>query len=451
MLVSGLHASRRRRWIRSRRAPVMAARGSVRREPRAIPAWGSRLSSRSSASTRRTARERSRSPDSTTAAATSRTDPHLPSYRSIVLRLSSESTRPRNLPEGLQELGELPDPGLARDPAARLVVERRAGERRRRASAHAGPRAPRGSPPGRRSAPPPRRRSRGSAPRRHRRAARRRGSAARQRGTRTPSRRGRPRPRPPASGISRSRASESRWSSSERRRVTYGIELEPVAEAEPFGPLAVGRPEVADEAGDDVEPGLGQRGEERPRVAPAEEAAGVRDPEARRGMVARSRRSRRSRAPFAIVTTRPLGSNAACLLGDRVGSGDDRVGVARDEPRDAVLALLLDPGQPPLVAAPVRVGDERVAEVGDPAGCRSRRFTAAPTKCTELGGDVVSTTSIPSRRTIRIAAGIAVRFQVTFSSGTSSRRPKSRAWMPTRSRPCLPCSSCAGRRPRGPT
>ena len=43
MLVSGLHASSRRRWIRSRRAPVMAARGSVTREPSAIPACGSRL------------------------------------------------------------------------------------------------------------------------------------------------------------------------------------------------------------------------------------------------------------------------------------------------------------------------------------------------------------------------------------------------------------------------
>ena len=35
------------------------------------------------------------------------------------------------------------------------------------------------------------------------------------------------------------------------------------------------------------------------------------------------------------------------------------------------------------------------------------------------------TTSIPSLRTSLIAAGIAVRFQLTFSSGTSSRRPNS--------------------------
>ena len=51
------------------------------------------------------------------------------------------------------------------------------------------------------------------------------------------------------------------------------------------------------------------------------------------------------------------------------------------------------------------------------------RLTAAPIRCTDDGGEVVSTTSIPSRLTIRIAAGIAVRFQLTFSSGTSRRRP----------------------------
>ena len=77
-------------------------------------------------------------------------------------------------------------------------------------------------------------------------------------------------------------------------------------------------------------------------------------------------------------------------------------------------------------------------------------LTAAPTKWTEFGGDVVSTTSTFSFRAIRIAAGIAVRFQLTFSSGTSSRREASRAWTSARSKPSLPCSSSAGRRPFGP-
>jgi hypothetical protein len=78
------------------------------------------------------------------------------------------------------------------------------------------------------------------------------------------------------------------------------------------------------------------------------------------------------------------------------------------------------------------------------------RFTAAPTRCTDDGGEVVITASIPSRRAMRIAAGIAVRFQLTFSSGTSNRRPASRACTPKRSRPFVPCSSSAGLRPFGP-
>jgi len=78
-------------------------------------------------------------------------------------------------------------------------------------------------------------------------------------------------------------------------------------------------------------------------------------------------------------------------------------------------------------------------------------FTAAPIRCTDEGGDVVITTSMPSLRTIRIAAGIAVRFQLTFSSGTRKRRPNSCACFEMRTSPCVPCSSSAGFRPRGPT
>ena len=60
-----------------------------------------------------------------------------------------------------------------------------------------------------------------------------------------------------------------------------GQQLQPVAEAELLDPLAVGRLEVAGEAGHDVvQAGGGERGEERPRVALAEEAARVSEPEA---------------------------------------------------------------------------------------------------------------------------------------------------------------------------
>ncbi len=45
------------------------------------------------------------------------------------------------------------------------------------------------------------------------------------------------------------------------------------------------------------------------------------------------------------------------------------------------------------------------------------------------------TASMPSRRTMRIAAGIAVRFHVTLASGTSRRRAVTCAWRSARSNP----------------
>jgi hypothetical protein len=58
---------------------------------------------------------------------------------------------------------------------------------------------------------------------------------------------------------------------------------------------------------------------------------------------------------------------AARLLGDRVGGADDRVRLPRDELRHLRLALFLHAHERALGAA-VGVRDERVAEVGDPAG-----------------------------------------------------------------------------------
>ena len=96
------------------------------------------------------------------------------------------------------------------------------------------------------------------------------------------------------------------------------------------------------------------------------------------------------------------------------------------------------------------MGDERVAQVGDPAGAghaldgRADEVDRARRRRRDHDVD-------PLPRTIRIAAGIAVRFQGTFSSGTSRRRPNRRACVPRRASPTVPCSSSAGRRPRGPT
>src|SRR5437667_203374 len=63
------------------------------------------------------------------------------------------------------------------------------------------------------------------------------------------------------------------------------VQLEPIAEPEALRPLAVRGPEVAEEASYSVEAGFVQRGQERPRIALAEEAARVRDAKARCGPV----------------------------------------------------------------------------------------------------------------------------------------------------------------------
>ena len=78
------------------------------------------------------------------------------------------------------------------------------------------------------------------------------------------------------------------------------------------------------------------------------------------------------------------------------------------------------------------------------------RLTAAPIRFIESGGLVVITASMPSLLTIRTAAGIAVGAQVTLASGSSSRRPMSRALASARSRPSSERSSSEGSRAFGP-
>ena len=136
-----------------------------------------------------------------------------------------------------------------------------------------------------------------------------------------------------------------------------GQELEPAADAEALGMLAITAPEVTDEACHDIALDLRQRRQKRPRVASAEEAACVRDPKARR---------RRVLEPLELLEIGAVTDHAqagggpvgAHLLGDRLRCADD-----------GVRALCDGPGQPPLashVAAPLRVASNRVAQVGDP-------------------------------------------------------------------------------------
>src|SRR5450759_5742600 len=64
--------------------------------------------------------------------------------------------------------------------------------------------------------------------------------------------------------------------------------------------------------------------------------------------------------------------------------------------------------------------------------------------CTEVGGEVVITTSMPSRRTIRRAAGRAPASQLTFSSGRRRRLGVSSVRRQSRRNPLIPSSFSPG-------
>ena len=143
------------------------------------------------------------------------------------------------------------------------------------------------------------------------------------------------------------------------------MELEPVAEPERLCPLAVGRAEVADEAGDDVQLRVRERLQERPRVALAEEAARVRDREAARRAGTRAPRSRRSRSRSG--SSRPL--LAARARAPRRRSRPPRPRSRRlcgHDAGDRGCSRLLGPDGEALGAA-VRMSGDRVAQVGHPA------------------------------------------------------------------------------------
>ena len=168
--------------------------------------------------------------------------------------------------------------------------------------------------------------------------------------------------------------------------------------------------EVADEAGDDVEAGLGERGQERPRVALAEEAARVRDPEAlgravlepgevvevaavrdRHDAAARARaRAPRRRSPRTAATI------ASAWRATSRATARSPCSLSRDEP---------------LSARRCGCASERVAQVGDPARAgralhgRADEVDRARRRRRQHDVDPLAA------RTMRIAAGIAVRFQ----------------------------------------
>ena len=152
----------------------------------------------------------------------------------------------------------------------------------------------------------------------------------------------------------------------ERAAVRQVIEqLEPIAETERLHPLPIGGAKVADETHDDVvQAGLGEGGQERARVALAEEAPRVRDPEALSGLVLEAGE---------VVEVGAVGNHAhgagrveaAHLVGDRLRDGNDRIGSPGHELDDPLERLLLQ-AHGGSVEAAIGVAHQRIALVGDP-------------------------------------------------------------------------------------
>ena len=201
-------------------------------------------------------------------------------------------------------------------------------------------------------------------------------------------------------------------------------QLEPIAELETRRPLPVGVAEVAEEAGDDVEAGVRERLEERARVAPPEEAPGVRDAEP----LGRLPLEPGDVVEVGAVRDRddgPARVERPRLLADRLRDARDRVGARGDEPRDTscVAALALVAMVSARRWAWATSESRRSATQRTPVA----RAIAAAMRCVEGGGDVETTTSMPCSRTSRMPAGMAVTAHVAFSSGTTRRRSWSRA------------------------
>ena len=229
-------------------------------------------------------------------------------------------------------------------------------------------------------------------------------------------------------------ASESRCSASASLLGTVGQQLEPVAEAQARahgrGRGCGNRPRSAPMTSSPACASASRngRGSRRPKKLPAWVIAETR-PGRTAGRRSRRNRSRcRSRAGSARGERRRLGGN--CLR-----DAHDRVGVAGDEPCERRL--------PPHLPSAMGVLRQRVPQIGDPAdaGCPLGRETGEVHGARRRGGehDVGR-----SRRTSRIAAGAAVRFQSTLASGTSRPRSPSSACRARRSRPRARASSSAG-------
>src|SRR3954447_15798756 len=258
-----------------------------------------------------------------------------------------------------------------------------------------------------------------------------------------------PCPRPPASGMSRSNASESRCSARASRRDTYGCSSSRSprprlsAQSRSAARKSPTKRATTSSSPDSASAVRNGRGSRFPKKLPV---CVMRKRSPR--LYASPAKSSKS-APLRIVVTTPAGSSATAS--SAIASDAATITSAWRATRRATDSLTFSFARTD--ARSTRRWGCKAMESRRSATHRTPvvRFAAAPIKFTELGGEVVITTSIPSVRTIRTAAGIAVRFHATFSSGTSTRLERDRACRESLSSPRRPCSSSASLRARGPT
>ena len=193
-----------------------------------------------------------------------------------------------------------------------------------------------------------------------------------------------------------------------------------------------------------------QRGQERPRVALAEERAGVRDPEALARACTRARRSRRSRSRSR--SSRPARAASRARISSAIASEtrDDRVGLrARPASRRACSPCsFARTSSRSASRCGCATSESRRSATQRRAG---RALDRGADRCTDGGGEVVITTSIPSlahdpdrgRDRGQVPADVLVGHEQPAAERAA---PASRE----RSSPSVPCSSSAGLRPRGP-
>src|SRR6266540_3795446 len=257
-----------------------------------------------------------------------------------------------------------------------------------------------------------------------------------------------PWPRPLASGISSSNASESRCSASASRRETYGCSSSrsprpsDSAHSRSATRKSPTKRATTSSSPDSASAERNGRGSRLPKKLPV---CVMRKRSPRwYSSPAKSSKS----APLRIVVTTPAGSSerASSAIASEAATIASACRATSRATDALTFSFARTAARSTRRCGCVAIESRRSATQRAPVV----RFTAAPIRWTEFGGDVVTTTSMPSARTIRTAAGIAVRFQLTFSSGTSTRRESERAWRDRRSRPRRPCRSSASLRARGP-